>query len=1086
MLNRVIQFSIRYRFLVVCAAVLLLVYGAGVVARMPVDVLPDLNRPVVTVLTEAHGLAPEETEALVTFPIETMMNGATGVERVRSASSAGLSIVWVEFGWGADIFRARQIVNEKLQLAQARLPEGTLASLAPISSIMGEIMLISLSSVEGKTEPIEVRSLADWVVRQRLLAVPGVSQVVPIGGGTKQVQVLTNPVRLQQYGVTLNQLTEAVRGSSLNTTGGFLQTAERESVIRIMGRARSLEDIRSTVVTARSGVPVTVGQVADVKFGPALRRGDASVNGEPAVILSVQKQPNASTLALTRAIDRALDEVEASLPPDVKMNRHLFRQSDFIKTAIHNVEEALRDGSILVFLVLLVFLLNLRTTLISLTAIPLSFITAMLVLNQFGISVNTMTLGGLAVAIGELVDDSIVDVENVFRRLKENRLKPNPDPPLQVVYRASAEVRNSIVFATLIIILVFLPLISLEGMEGRVFMPLGLAYITALSASLVVSLTVTPALCAFLLARPRRATGRVPSWRRQADEALDTAPAGPPSSFILLPSAFPEGDTWLVRQLKRLDAPLVRWSIRHASLVMAGALVMVVLAASLFPLMGREFLPPFNEGSLSVTALMPPGTSLAESNRIGTAIEKLLLTVPEVHHTGRRTGRAEMDEHAEGVNHSEIEVGLKPSKRPRSEVLAEIRRKTREIPGIIIGIGQPISHRLDHLSSGVRAALAVKVYGPNLHELRRRAEEVRATMASVPGIADLQVEPQVEVPQVHVDINRDAAARYGLSPAVLAETLETAFNGHAVSQMLQGQRAYDVLVWLDEPSRNNLTAIRSTLVSTPAGPRIPLTQVAEVHNTTGPNTINRENVSRRIVVQANVQGRDLNSVVTDLQARMKTVQAGWTPGYFLEYGGQFESQQSAMGRILFLGAFAVIAIFLVLFMALGSWRLALQVMVNLPLAMVGGVVAVFLTGGVLSVASLVGFITLFGIATRNGIMMISHYIHLMREEGEPFGEAMIVRGTLERLSPVLMTALAAALGLLPLALSAGQPGKELLQPIAVVILGGLISSTLLDQMVTPALFHRAGASEFGKGVVKQAPGEEAPRPEAQPGAPVLE
>ncbi len=1074
MLNGIIQFSIRNRFLVLCAAALLLVYGAGVVARMPVDVLPDLNRPVVTVLTEAHGLAPEETEALVSFPIETMMNGASGVERVRSASSAGLSIVWVEFDWGTDIFRARQIVNEKLQLAQARIPGDTVPSLGPISSIMGEIMLISLSGGHGEagtpvTEPSEVRSLADWVVRQRLLAIPGVSQVVPIGGGTKQYQVLTNPGRLQQYGVTLDQLTEAVKGSNLNTSGGFLQTGSREAVIRIMGRARTLQDIEQTVVSAKDGVPVTVGQVAEVKLGRPLARGDASVDGEPAVILSIQKQPNANTLELTKKVDQALAEIASSLPPDVKINPDLFRQSHFIEAAIGNVEEALRDGAVLVFLILMVFLLNLRATVISLTAIPLSFVIAMLVLDQFGISVNTMTLGGLAVAIGLVVDDSIVDVENVFRRLKENRKKPNPDPPLEVIYRASAEVRNSIVFATIIIVLVFLPLLSLEGMEGRVFMPLGLAFIIALAASLVVSLTVTPALCAFLLAR---------EWRGPVARMLARLT---PERWRREGTVEHEEDTWLVRQLKRLDAPVVRWSIRHSNLVIAATVLMVVLAGSLFSAMGREFLPPFNEGSLSVSAILPPGTGLDESNRIGTAIEKLLHTVPEVEHTGRRTGRAEMDEHAEGVGYSEIDVGLKRSGRPQSAVLAEVRAKMNQIPGVVIAIGQPISHRLDHLSSGVRAALAVKVYGPDLHELRRRAEEVRAVMAEVSGIVDLQVEPQIEVPQVQVEINRNAAARYGLTPAVLAETLETAFNGHTVSQILQGQRTYDLTVWFDEASRNNVEAIGSTLVSTPAGARIPLSQIALVRKTTGPNTINRENVSRRIVVQANVQGRDLNSVVTELQARMKSAQTGWTPGYFLEYGGQFESQQGAMSRLLFLGLFTVVAIFLALYMALGSWRLALQVMVNLPLAMVGGVIAVFLTGGVLSVASLVGFITLFGIATRNGIMMISHYVHLMRVEGEDFSETMIIRGTLERLAPVLMTALAAALGLLPLALSVGQPGKELLQPIAVVILGGLISSTLLDQVVTPALFYRVGASEFGH---KPPPRESQPEAPSRFGSPV--
>ncbi|MCC2670453.1 MAG: putative copper/silver efflux system, rane component, partial [Armatimonadetes bacterium] len=689
MLNRVIEFSIRYRVLVVCAALLFLIYGSGVAARMPVDVLPDLNRPVVTILTEAHGLAPEETEALVTFPVETMMNGASGVQRVRSASSAGLSIVWVEFGWETDVFRARQIVNEKLQLAQARLPEDMTSSLGPISSIMGEILLISLSSKDGTTSPLEVRSLADWVVRQRLLGVPGVSQVVSIGGGTMQYQVLTNPARLQQYGVTLAEVLHAAKGSNQNTTGGFLQSGAQEAVVRIMGRARSVEDIAQTVVTVRRGLPITIGQVAEVKLGKPLARGDASVSAEPAVILSIQKQPNANTLELTKTLDKALDDVQASLPPDVQINRHLFRQSGFIETAIRNVEEALRDGSILVFVILMVFLLNLRATFVSLTAIPLSFIVAMLVLDRLGITVNTMTLGGLAVAIGLVVDDSIVDVENVHRRLKENRLKPNPDSPLQVIYHASAEVRNSIVFATLIIIVVFIPLVSLEGMEGRVFAPLGLAFIIALTASLLVSLTVTPALCAFLLARRKDEGGRM------KDES-DPGQSGShhPSSFIPHPSE----DTWLVRHLKRLDAPVVRWSIRHSGAVITVAVVMVIIAGSLFSRMGREFLPPFNEGSLNASVILPPGTSLAESNRIGSLVEKQILSVPEVLHTGRRTGRAEMDEHAEGVGYSEIDIGLKPSTRPLQEIQAEIRNKVKVIPGAVIALGQPISHRLDHLS----------------------------------------------------------------------------------------------------------------------------------------------------------------------------------------------------------------------------------------------------------------------------------------------------------------------------------------------------------------------------------------------------
>lgn len=1020
MLNRLIELSLRQRILMVALTVMVILYGLIAIPQMDVDVLPDLNRPVVTIMTEAHGMAPEETEALVSFPIETMMNGATGVQRVRSASSAGFSIVFVEFDWSTDIFRARQVVNEKLQLAQARLPEGAVASLAPISSIMGEIMLISLSSKDGKTSPSDVRALADFVVRPRLLAVPGVSQVVPIGGGSKQYQVLTSPVRLKQFGVTVEELVEAARESNLNAGGGFFQEPQREAVIRIQGRVRDLDDIKWTPVKTVNGVPITIGEVADVVFDKGLPRGDASVNGEPAVILSVQKQPDANTLILTKELDRALTEISATLPDDVQVNRELFRQEHFINNAVSNVVEALGEAGVIVMIVILAFLMNLRATVISLISIPVSFILTMLLLHRFGININTMTLGGLAIAIGLVVDDSIVDVENVFRRLRLNASAVGRKPPLRAIYSASAEVRNSIVFATLIIVLVFVPLLSLEGMEGRVFLPLGLAFIFSMMASLIVSLTVTPALCGLML-RKVGAKGH-------------------------------QGDSKLVALLKRWNGPTVQWSLDHPWTVIGATAVLTVVALALLPKLGREFLPKFNEGSLALSAILPPGTSLAESNRIGTIIEKTALTVAEVTHIGRRTGRAEMDEHAEGVNYSEIDIGLRNSKRGREAATEELREKLTKIPGVFVAFGQPISHRLDHLSSGVRAALAVKVFGSDLGELRRLAADVEGAMMSIPGVVDLQVEPQIEVPQVRIEIDRVAASRFGVTSYELAENLEVALGGHVVSQVLQGQRTFDLVVWFTPEARSDLDVIQSMLINTPSGQRIPLAQLATVKRDTGPNTINRENVSRRIVVQANVEGRDLNSVVTELQAKMQPMQASWPRGYYIEYGGQFQAQQSAMARILFLGIFTIVAIFLLLHVALRSWRMALQVMVNLPMALVGGVFVLYLTGGILSVASMVGFITLFGIATRNGIMMLSHYVHLMREEGVPFSKEMIVRGTKERLSPVLMTALAAALGLLPLAASQGEPGKELLQPIAVVILGGLVFSTFLSQVVMPALF----------------------------------
>ncbi len=1019
MLNGLIELSLRQRVLMVALTLMVMLFGLITIPKMDVDVLPDLNRPVVTIMTEAHGMAPEETEALVSFPIETMMNGATGVQRVRSASSAGFSIVFVEFDWSTDIFRARQIVNEKLQLAQSRLPEGSVASLAPISSIMGEIMLVSLSSKDGKTLPIDVRSLADFVVRPRLLAIPGVSQVVPIGGGSKQYQVLTSPERLKQFNVTLDELVKAAKESNLNAGGGFFQEPQREAVIRIQGRVRNLDDIRRTPIKSPNGIPITIGQVADVEFAKGLPRGDASVDGKSAVILSVQKQPDANTLLLTKEMDKALDEISATLPSDVQINRELFRQEHFINNAISNVVKALGEAGVIVLIVILAFLMNVRATIISLISIPVSFILTLLLLHRFGININTMTLGGLAIAIGLVVDDSIVDVENVFRRLRLNAASPQPIAPLRVIFSASAEVRNSIVYATLIIVLVFIPLLSLEGMEGRVFMPLGLAFIFSMMASLLVSLTVTPALCGLMLSKTGATRHR---------------------------------DSKLVTWLKHVNGPTVQWSLDHPWLVIGATTALTGVALALLPTLGREFLPKFNEGSLALNAILPPGTSLAESNRIGTIIEKTALTVPEVTHVGRRTGRAEFDEHAEGVNVSEIEVGLKPSDRGLAGASAELRAKIGEIPGVFVAFGQPISHRLDHLSSGVRAALAVKVYGADLGELRRLASQVESTMKTIPGIVDLQVEPQIEVPQISIEIDREAAARYGVTPYVLAENLEVALAGHVVSQVLQGQRTFDLVVWFTPEARNNLEVIQSTLINTPSGQRIPLSQLATVKRDTGPNTINRENVSRRIVVQANVEGRDLNSVVTELQEQMGPRQAKWPRGYYIEYGGQFQAQQSAMARILFLGMFTVVAIFLLLNIALKSWRMALQVMMNLPMALVGGVIVLYLTGGILSVASMVGFITLFGIATRNGIMMLSHYVHLMSQERIPFSKEMIIRGTQERLAPVLMTALAAAFGLLPLAISRGEPGKELLQPIAVVILGGLVFSTILSQVVMPALF----------------------------------
>ena len=1093
MLNHIIAFCLKNRVLVLAVTVVLVIYGGRQAAKLPIDVFPNLNRPTVTIMTEAHGLAPEEVETLVSFPIESAMNGASDVRRVRSASGIGLSIVWVEFDWGTDIYVDRQIVSEKLQLVRERLPEEARPVMAPITSIMGEIMLVGMKT-SGKTTPMQLRTIADWEVRQRLLAVPGVSQVSVMGGELKQYQVLTSPERLSQHDVTLNELTEAVKKSNIVTGGGFLLSKTHESLIRIVGRATTLDEVADTVVRAGDPVPITVRQVAEVRYAGPVRRGDASIEGHRSVTLSVQKQPGADTLALSEKIEKTLADMQGSLPEDVTVVTDIFRQKDFIDAAIDNVKEAIRDGVIWVIVVLFIFLWNLRTSLITLTAIPLSIIITALAFSYFGVSINTMTLGGLAVAIGELVDDSIVDIENIFRRLKENYQQPDPANPLKVIFLASCEVRNSIVYATLIVVLVVLPLFSLAGLEGRMFAPLGLAYLTTLLASLVVSLTVTPVMASYLLFKK--------DFTRKVS------------------------DPFVLRWLKWADTYLLRFTLRHSTAVLATVTVLVLLSVSSILWMGGEFLPRFNEGSLTIAAMAPPGVSMEESNRIALRIEKMLMEIPEVKHVSRRTGRAELDEHAENVNFSEIDVGLiqpnypKPgfhfavlraipglhrfgvekAGRPRDEVMAEIREIVREVPGVKVNIGQPISHRLDHMMSGIRSQIAVKLYGRDIEELRDRGQDIAEMMTAVPGVVDLQIEPQVDIPQVRVTIRRLEAARYGLAPADVAEALETALQGRSVSQVLEGQRVFDLIVWFDEEARHNIDMIRSTLLSTPDGSRVALGTVADVVATQGPNTINRENVQRRIVIQCNTAGRDLVSVVRDIQqAADEKIRPILKEGYFIEYGGQFEARQDANRRLLLLGSFAIAGVFLLLYKCLGSWQAALQVMVNIPLAAMGSVIALLIAywpgfgvfagvpfwqwpsaicgSVVLSVAHWVGFITLTGIVCRNGIMMLSHYIHLMKYEGEQFDEKMIIRGSLERLAPVLMTAMTATIGLVPLALGAGQTGKEILHPLAIVVIGGLLSSTLLDQVVTPALFHKFGGRVYeksGKEEDKEISGPSAP------------
>jgi len=1017
MLDAIIAWSLRHRPLVLVAASAFLVYGGVVAVGTPVDVFPDLTAPTVTVLTEAHGLAPEEVEALVTLPIELAMNGTTGVFRVRSNSAIGISIVFVEFELGTDVFRARQLVTEKLQRVQ--LPASVQPPvLGPVASTMGEIMLISLTSTA--TPAMDLRSLAEWVIRPRLLGLPGVAQVAIIGGELKQFHVIADPARLAHHDLTLPQVSRAVAAANATAGGGFLERSHEEYLIRGRARVYSPADLAESVITVRGGIPVLVRDVADVAIAPAHKRGDGSFNMRPAVVATIQKQPHANTLDVTQRIDATLAGMKAGLPADVTIETKAFQQADFIQRAVGNVKAALVEGGVMVTIVLFLFLWNFRTTLISLTAIPLSLVAAVVVLAWFGFGVNTMTLGGLAMAIGQLVDDAIVDVENVFRRLKENAQLATPEPATTVVFRASSEIRHSITFATLIIVLVFLPLLSLGGFEGRMFAPLAVAYIVSITASLVVALTVTPVLCFYLLSRAR-------------------AVRDPRDSRVV---------AWLKQGYARVLSPALR---RPATVIWA-SLAMLVLTVSAIPFMGREFLPPFNEGTLNINATLPPGTSLGESNRVGVLIERMLHETPEVVSTTRRTGRAELDEHAAGVNTSELEVVIRPSRRPHAAIMEEVRGNLGRIPGLDVEVGQPISHRIDHLLSGTRAQIAIKLFGADLTVLRTKAAQIRDAIATVPGVVDLLVEPQVGVPQVQINLNRRQAATVGLRGEELTEAVESSFGHHVVSQVLEEQRRYDVVIRFPYEARRSVETLARTLIDTPSGARVPLAQVAEVRLDAGPNTINRENVQRRIIVQANVAGRDLGRVIRDVRTAVAR-RVALPPGYFVQFGGQFEAQEKAARQIIVNSALAVIGIFGLLYMALRSARLAALVMVNLPLALIGGVVMVFLAGGTLSIASLIGFITLFGIATRNGIMLISHYRHLMEQEGVGF-DAAIVQGSLERLSPILMTALVTGIGLIPLALGAGEPGKEIQQPMALVILGGIVSSTVLNMLVIPALYAK--------------------------------
>lgn len=1131
MLDTVIRISLQNRAIVAIASLIVMLVGASLLQSMPVDVFPDLNRPTVTIMTEAPGLAPEEVEVLVTRPIELLLNGATGVKRVRSSSAIGLSIIWVEFDWGTDIFVDRQIVTEKLQLAQSKLPPGAEPTLAPISSIMGEIMLIALrsdlepsSELEANAKAMELRTLGEFTVRNRLLAVEGVSQVSVMGGVLKQYQVLTSPSRLAARNVTLAQLTEATKKANVLAGGGVMNRGEKESLLRIQGQSLTLDEVAATPILWRDQVPIRIGDVADVKLGGPIKRGDASavvkvepdinfaknhpneylrastgtdiktheedltnqplakpyqeLRGGMAVMLTVQKQPDADTIKLDRKINQVLDSLKKELPEDVRIESEVFRQSHFIEAAVDNVSEAVRDGAIWVVVILFLLMGNFRTSVSSLTSMPLSILLTVIVFYLLGITINTMTLGGIAVAIGDLVDDSIVDVENIYRRLRENKQLPSAEqrPCLEVIFRASSEIRNSIVYATLIVVLVVLPLFMMSGIEGRLFAPLGIAYIVALLCSLIVSLTFTPVLATFLL---------------------------PHAPFLS-----DKREPLVMRWLKYVDERLLRWTLNRPRTVLIGVGILVAVSCLTLPWMGGEFLPPFNEGTATINLRLEPGTSLSESQRIAGRVESLLLAVPEVLSVARRTGRAELDEHAEGVNNTEFEVRFAQHKierkgwynsvlraipiahlwsfeyqgRPQDAVIADLRDRISSIPGAAVNIGQPISHRLDHMMSGIRAQIAVKVFGPDLRELRTAAYDIQARMQEIKGVVDLQIEPQIEISQLQMRVKREAASRYGLAPGDVAEVLETAFKGTVVSQVIEEDKYFGLVVWYDEEARLDPNVIEETILETPSGAKVALSQVAEILDTTGPNVLNREHVQRRVAVFCNVQGRDLASVVGDIKTSLQPVELSLQdlPGeYYLDFSGQFEAQQQATYRLWGFAALSLVGVYLLLMKALGSQRYALQVVANVPLAALGAIVALLMVNrpearefvdqpwyqwpGVwiqathLSLAHWVGFITLIGIVSRNGIMMISHYQHLMEVDSIPFGKEMIIRGSLERLAPVMMTAMTSFVGLIPLLFGYGEPGKEILYPLSVVLFGGMIASTALDQVVTPALFYLFGS-----------------------------
>ena len=1005
---------------VLVASLLLMLVGTYTATNMEVDVFPDLNAPTVVIMTEAKGMAPEEVERLVSFPVETAVNGATDVRRVRSSSTTGFSIVWVEFNWGTDIYRARQIVSEKLAVVKDALPSNVgNPTLGPQSSILGELMIIGLTA--DTTSLQDLRTLADWTIRPRLLSTGGVAQVTVLGGDIKEYQILLNPEKMKHYGISLDEVIKVVTEMNQNASGGVLYEYGNEYIIRGLLSTNNIAALGATVVKSMDDVPVLLENIAQVKIGnKAPKLGIASEKGKAAVLITVTKQPATSTIELTNKLDQSLAELKTTFPSDVKLSTDIFRQARFIDNSIGNVQKSLYEGGIFVVIVLFVFLMNVRTTIISLITIPLSLVASILALKLMGLTINTMSLGGMAIAIGSLVDDAIVDVENVFKRLRENRQKPKDEQKtvMTVVFEASKEVRMPILNSTLIIIASFVPLFFLSGMEGRMLAPLGIAFIVALIASTVVALTLTPVLCSYLLGKPKKNNDK------------------------------PESEPYVVRKLKSVYGKALKWTLNHRKLVLGGTGVVLVATVVIFFTLGRSFLPPFNEGSFTINISTLPGISLEESDKMGRIAENILLSIPEIQTVGRKTGRAELDEHALGVNVSEIEAPFVLKKRSKDEVLAEIREKLKVLSGVNIEIGQPISHRIDAMLSGTRANIAIKLFGTDLNKMFTIGNQIKASVQDVEGVADLNVEQQVERPQLKIEPKREMLAKYGITPPEFAEIVNVMLAGEVVSQVYEGNKSFDLTLKVDDDYRTTTERIRNLIVDA-GGRKIPFSYIAEISSSTGPNTINRENVARKIVISANVAGRDLRGVVNDMQKKINS-EIKLPEGYHIEYGGQFESEQAASRILLITSIFSIMVIFMLLFAQFRSVTQSAVILLNLPLALIGGVFTIFLTDGVISIPAIIGFISLFGIATRNGMLLISHYNDLQNDGMSAFES--IMHGSLDRLNPILMTALSSGLALIPLALGGDLPGNEIQSPMAKVILGGLLTSTFLNGFIIPIMY----------------------------------